>query len=131
MTFLSVLQSSWLYLYHLYQLYPLGKETSRCEWVKMRKIAVIHEFWTWDSNPYLSDLNRCLFESIFLTFWNMDSNPYLGDSNHSSHLAFCGFLEMRFWQLLSIHFWHSKSAWNDLEPTTLEGFGPYLHFCQK
>ena len=129
MTSLSVLQSSWLYLYHLYQLYPLGKETSRCEWVKMRKIAVMHEFWTWDSNPYLINLNHYLLESIFLTFWNLDSNPYLGDSNRPSHLAFCSFVERRFWQLLSIHFWHSKSARNDLELTTLKGFGPYLHFC--
>ena len=131
MTSISVLQSSWLYLYHLYQLYPLGKETSRCELVKMRKIAVMHEFWTWDLNPYLSDLNCCLLGSIFLTLWNLDSNPYLGDSNRPSHLAFCNFLERRFWQLLSIYFWHSKSAQNDLEPTTLEGFGPYLHFFRN
>ena len=89
MTSLSVLQSSWLYLYHFYQLYPLEKETNRCEWVKKGKLAVIHEFWTWDSNPYLNDSNRYLLGSIFLTFWNLDSNPYLGDSNRPSHLAFC------------------------------------------
>ena len=131
MTFISVLQSSWLYLYHLYQLYLLEKKTSRCEWVKMRKITVIHKFWTWDSNLYLSNSNHYLLGFIFLTFWNMDLNPYLGDSNRPSHLAFCSFLERRFWTLLSIHFWHSKSAWNDLEPTPLEVFGPYLYFCQK
>ena len=131
MTSLVVLQSFWLYLYHLYQLYPLGKETSRCEWVKMRKITVMHEFWTWDSNPYLSNSNRYLLKSIFLTFWNLDSNPYLGDSNRPSHLVFYSFLKRRFWTLLSIHFWHSKSTQNDLELITLEGFGPYLHFCQK
>ena len=131
MTSLCVLQSSWLYLYHLYQLWLLEKETSCCEWVKMRKLDVMHEFWTWDSNPYLSDSNHCLLESIFLTFWNMDSNPYLGDSNHPSHLALCSFLERRFWQLFLIHFLHSKSAWNDLKLVILEDFGPYLHFCQK
>ena len=131
MTSISVLQSSLLYLYHLYQIWLWKKETSRCEWVKMRKIAVMHEFWTWDSNPYLCDLNRYLLGSIFLTFWNLDSNPYLGDSNRPLYLVFYSFLERKFWQLLSIHFWHSKSAWNDMEPTILEGFGPYLHFCQK
>ena len=131
MTSISVLQSSWLYLYHLYQLYPLGKETSRCEWVKMRKIVVMHEFWTWDSNLYLSDSNRCLLGSIFLTFWNLDSNPYSRDSNRPSHLAFCSFLKKRFWQLLSIHFWYSKSIQNDPKLTILEGFGPYFYFFQK
>ena len=83
----------------------------------MRKITIMHEFWTWDSNPYLSDSNRCLLESIFLIFWNLDSNPYLWDSNRLSYLAFCSFLEIRFWQHLSIYFWHSKSAWNNLELT--------------
>ena len=131
MTSLFFLQSSWLYLYHLYQLYLFEKETSHCEWVKMRKLAVMHEFWTWDSNPYLNDSNRYLFRFIFLTFWNMNSNPYLRDSNHPSHLAFYSFLERRFWQLFSIYFWHSKSAPNDLKPITLKNFGSYLHFCQK
>ena len=131
MTFISVLQSSWLYLYHLYQLWSLEKETSCCEWVNLRKLTVMHDFWTWDSNPSLSDSNPCHIGSIFLTFWNSDSKHYLGDSNHPSHLVFCSFLEKRFCQLLSIHFWHSKSTRNDPEPTTFKGFGPYLHFYQK
>ena len=113
------------------QLWPLWRETNRCEWVNLRKLAIMHDFWTWNSNPSLSDSNPCLLGSIFSTFWNRDSTPYLGDLNHPSHLAFYSFLERRFYQLFSIHFWHSKSALNDLEPTNLKGFGLYLHFCQK
>ena len=129
MTSISVLQNFLLYLYHIYQLYPLEKETSRCEWVNLRKLTVMHDFWTYDSNHSLSDLNPYHLGSIFLTFWNSDSNYYLGDSNHPSHLAFCSFLEKRFCQLLSIHFWHSKSTQNDQEPITLKVFRSYLHFC--
>ena len=100
----------------------MGKETSRCEWVNLRKLAVMHDFWTCDLNPSLGDSNPCHIGSIFSTFWNSDSNHYLGDSNHPSHLTFFNFLEKRFCQLLSIHFLHSKLTLNDPKVITLEAF---------
>ena len=131
MTSLSVLQSSWLYLYHLYQLWSLGKETNRCEWVNLRKLAVMHDFLTCDLNPSLSDSNLCHLRSIFSTFWNRNSNTYLGDSNHPFIFSFLQLSRKKILSAFLIHFWHSKSIRNDPKLINFQGFWPYLHFYQK
>ena len=73
MTSLSVLQSSWLYLYHLYQLWPLEKETGHCERENISnlvKLAVMTLFFALGFKSFLWRFGSFMYSYLLFTFPN-------------------------------------------------------------
>ena len=104
MTSISVLQSFLLYLYHLYQIWPLEKETGHCERKNISnlvKLAVMTDFLALGFESFLRRFRCSMYSWLFFTFlderfgslsWrfeslsflnslNLDSNPFVEDSD--------------------------------------------------